>query len=38
VTGVSPKSEDALGMYQELKPDVVLRDIHFYDENGKIFL
>lgn len=32
VVGVSPKSEDALGMYRELKPDVVLMDIHFYDE------
>lgn len=32
VVGVSPRSEDAVSMYQELKPDLVLMDIHFYDE------
>jgi len=38
VIGVSPKAEDALGMYQELKPDVVLMDIHFYDEKKQNLL
>jgi DNA-binding NarL/FixJ family response regulator len=38
VVGVSPKSEDALGMYQELKPDVVLMDIHFYDDKRQNLL
>lgn len=38
VVGVSPKSEDALGMYQELRPDVVLMDIHFYDEKRQNLL
>jgi DNA-binding NarL/FixJ family response regulator len=35
VIGISPRAEDALGMYQELKPDVVLMDLHFYDEKTK---
>jgi DNA-binding NarL/FixJ family response regulator len=35
VIGISPKAEDALGMYQELKPDVVLMDLHFFDEKTK---
>jgi DNA-binding NarL/FixJ family response regulator len=38
VVGVSPKAEDALGMYQELKPDLVLMDIHFYDEKRQNLL
>lgn len=38
VIGISPKSEDALAMYRELKPDVVLMDIHFYDEKRENLL
>jgi two-component system response regulator DesR len=32
VVGISPKPDDSLSVYQELKPDVVLMDIHFNDE------
>lgn len=35
VVGISPQPDDSLRIYQELKPDVVLMDIHFYDANRK---
>ncbi len=38
VVGTCCKSEDSLQMYEELKPDVVLMDIHFYDEKRQNFL
>lgn len=33
VVGVSNKIEDAVSLYMELEPDVVLMDIHFNDDN-----
>jgi len=36
VVGVSPKPDDSLRMYRELKPDVVLMDIYFYDEQRQM--
>ena len=35
VAGSSSKAEDALEKYRELKPDVVLMDLHFFDEKTK---
>jgi DNA-binding NarL/FixJ family response regulator len=38
VVGTCCKSEDSLQMYKELNPDVILMDIHFYDEKRRNFL
>lgn len=38
VVGVCFRSEDSLQMYKELRPNVVLMDIHFYDEKRQDFL
>ena len=36
VVGVAHQVGDALGLYQEVKPDVVLMDIHFYDSKSSM--